>query len=480
LRPIKNLFIYLLPTLASAIIPIITLPIFTKVLTVEDYGLYALCLVYATFITGLSNFGLTIGYERNFFENNTKEEQGELLFSILLFVTIAFIFFGIITFILQVKLSILIFGDNKHGNIILLSFCATGIGSLKTYYLTYFKNTNNAKLYSWYSIDEVILNTIISLVLVVYFKIGVIGLIIGQFLGSSLILCLLTIRFVKLLPFSISKNKLISCIKLSLPLTPRIFFGIIGNQFDKYMINLLGSVAGVGVYNLGQKLSQVVFNFISALQNVFTPHVYRIMFNNNKTGGDEIGKYLTIPFFLSGLATLLMSLFSEEAIIFLTPNSFHGAIDITSILSLLYFFYFFGKQPQLVFAKKTSITSYLTIISIVINIIINIPFIRYFGVEGAAYGTLLAGIISVCINFYYSQKYYKINWENNKILVVIICVLVFTIINILIRKADVYYYFRLTTKLFFIFLYVLIANAVSIYNKKHITEIKKLIISIIK
>ena len=93
MKSIKNLFIYLVPSLVSAVIPIVTLPIFTRILTVEDYGIYALGIVYATFISGIANFGLTIGYERNFFENKESEEkQGALLFSVLSFVVITFFY----------------------------------------------------------------------------------------------------------------------------------------------------------------------------------------------------------------------------------------------------------------------------------------------------------------------------------------------------------------------------------------------------
>jgi len=63
-RQIKNSFIYLLPVIVGNLIPILTLPIFTRILTKEDYGVYALSQVYAIFVNGVANFGLTIGYER--------------------------------------------------------------------------------------------------------------------------------------------------------------------------------------------------------------------------------------------------------------------------------------------------------------------------------------------------------------------------------------------------------------------------------
>lgn len=477
MKSIKNLFIYLVPSLVSAVIPIVTLPIFTKILTVEDYGIYALGIVYGTFVSGIANFGLTIGYERNFFENiETKEKQGALLFSVLLFVVLAFILFGVITFFFKSEIANWIIGNVKWGDIILLSYCAVGISSLKMYYLTYFKNTNNAKLFAWYSIDETILNVVISFVLIYFFDSGVTGLVLGQLIGSSIVFFILTVKFFRSFSFQPNLSLLKSCLNISLPLTPRIFFGVIGNQFDKYMINLLGSVGGVGVYNLGQKVSYVVFNFMTALQNVNSPHVYNLMFKKGEEGGREIGKYLTLPLYISAFIGLCVSLFSEEIILILTPSSFHGAINIVTIISLLYVTYFFGKQPQLIYAKKTAITSYLTIFGIVLNVLINIPFIKYWGAEGAAYGTLLAGMLTSLVTFYYSQKYYNIVWEVEKIVYIFLSLFVFAFVIIFLRKLEVLYYIRLIIKLLFGSLYLLLGFYFNILNKELFYKLKQQIL----
>lgn len=474
MKLIKNLFIYLVPTLVSAIIPIITLPIFTRILTVEDYGIYALGIVYGTFVSGIANFGLTIGYERNFFENNeNNEKQGALLFSVLIFVVTAFVILGVITTFFKSELAFWIIGDVKWGTLLLLSYCAVGISSLKMYFLTYYKNTNNAKLYAIYSIDETLLNVAFSFVLIYFFDSGVIGLVLGQFFGSSIVFLILTIKFIRALSFRPSLSLLKSCLNISLPLTPRIFFGVIGNQFDKYMINLLGSVGGVGVYNLGQKISYVVFNFMTAIQNVNSPHVYDLMFKKGEEGGSEIGKYLTFPLYISAFIGLIISLFSEEILYILTPTSYHGAVDIITVLSLLYVTYFFGKQPQLIYSKKTAITSYLTIFNIVLNILINIPFIKYWGAEGAAYGTLLAGILSSLVTFYYSQKYFNIVWEYEKIIFVFFSLFVFAFVIIVLRKLEVVYYFRLIVKIFFATLYILMGFYFNIISKELFYRLKQ-------
>ena len=58
-------------------------------------------------------------------------------------------------------------------------------------------------------------------------------------------------------------------LKLSLPLTPRLKDGLINSQFDRYMLGLLGSLGGVGFYDIGQKIANTSFTFMTTIQNVF-------------------------------------------------------------------------------------------------------------------------------------------------------------------------------------------------------------------
>lgn len=472
-RSLKNGLLYIVPFLVGSVLPIITLPIFTRVLTVEDYGIYALTIVYAVFVSGIANFGLSIGYERNFFENSgDKTKTAALLFSTVAFVICSTIILGLITYFFKDPLAKLITGSEKYGSILVWSFLATAITSLKIYFLTYFKNTENPKSYVWYTVDENLLSVIFSLFFVVYIKLGILGLILGQLIAGSLVFLLLVYKFVRMFPLVFSMTLLKDSLRLSLPLTSRIFFGIIGTQFDKYMIGLLSSVGGVGVYNLGQKIANIVFTFMTAIQNVFSPQVYKRMFDLDlESGGESIGKYLTPFIYISIAGGIFVSLFSEEIIVMLTPPSYHGAINVVSILSLLYGTYFFGKQPQLIYAQKTGIISILTLTGIFLNVVINIPFINLWGFTGAAYGTLLAGIISGVISFWISQKYYHIKWESRKLVAIYSAFFVFTFVTIFLRDYGIDYQFRLMYKIAFAIIYGIIGIWLGYFDKENLAKL---------
>jgi O-antigen/teichoic acid export membrane protein len=445
-RQIKNSFIYLLPTATGAFLNVATLAIFTRILTKEDYGFLALAHVYGFFVTGLFNFGLLSIYERNFFECRDNKKTAELLYSILLFVLAGFFISAILTYIFKSPLSKLIIGTSEQADLLFWVLCSTGIMSFKQYYLTYFKNMENAKSFVWYAINASILSVAMSLFLVVYMRVGVLGLVLGQMLSSLVILFALTLIFLKTVPIAFSFNILKGSLKLSYPLTPSLMFKIVANQFDKYIIGLLGTVGGVGIYSIGQSIANVVFICMTAIQNVFSPQVYKRMFELGEDGGKAVGKYLTPFAYVSIAIAIIIALFAEEIVSLLAPKRYHGVTDIVIILSMLYGSYFFGKQPQLIYMKKTHISSMLSIFTAILNIVINIPFIIMWGTIGAAWGTLTAGLISGAISFAISQKYYEIKWEYVKICAIFLTFFASAMLMIVLRDFNADYATRLTFK----------------------------------
>ena len=203
------------------------------------------------------------------------------------------------------------------------------------------------------------------------------------------------------------------------------------------MLGMLNSVGGVGIYNVGHKLANVSFLLMTAVQQVYAPNVYSQMFNLSKIeAGKSIGKYLTPFMYLSVLFCLLISLFSEEIIKIMTPVEYHGAIKITTILSLLYATMFFGKQPQLIYSKKTWLSSALMFLSLILNILINIPFIYKWGALGAAYATLIGGLISNTIAYFLFQKYFYIYWEANKTFLIYSSLYIFTFFSLVLFDLE--------------------------------------------
>ena len=75
---------------------------------------------------------------------------------------------------------------------------------------------------------------------------------------------------------------------------------------------------------------------------------------------------------------------------------------------------------------------------------------------GAAYGTLVAGLISGSISFMVSQKYYKINWEYRKIVLILAIFFMATLSTMFLRGLTIDYIYRLVFKILFVLLCIFV------------------------
>jgi O-antigen/teichoic acid export membrane protein len=467
---IKNAITYLFPKIITGFLPIITLPIFTRILTINDYGVFALAEIYAIFVSGVVNFGLTASYERNFFQYTDKRKSSQLLYSTLAFVLVVFLAAVAFTYVFKKPIARVLISSVEYSSLLFWVFLSTVIMSFKQYFLIYFKNTERAKDFVVYTMDETLLGVVVSLFFVVYLRSGIIGLAWGQCLASLVILSVLIVRFLKVMPLCFGWEVLKDSLKISLPLTPRIFMGVVSTQLNKYILNLLNTLGGVGVFSIGQRIANATFIFMTAIQNVFNPQVYKKMFSDEGSARKEIGEYLTPFVYFSVSVCLLISLFSEEAVRLLTGPSFYAAAPVISILSLYYGFQFFGKINgiQLIYKKKTLLTSMLTMMDIGISVTISIPFIIKFGVIGAAWATLLGSLVTGTVSFFLSQHYYRIQWETKKLISIFGVLCVSTLLILFIMNSSLDYTARFGLKSFFVVVHAYLGVKLRIITRQNL------------
>lgn len=407
---LKNILWYILPFLVRNIIPLISLPFFTRYLSPEEYGVLALSVIYGLFIVGVLNLGLISAFERNYFKLKSTKERLELMWTCIIFVFINLTVGVILTFHFEESLNKLLFGKKLPTYLTLLAIIHLSFKSILQYFYIYLRNAKKANYYSAISISEAVLCVFMS----VYFVLnqyGILGYILGQ--AAGVIILFISVIFVFLFNNKIYfKLRLLKeNLALSLPLTPRIFFGTINTQFDRYMLGLLNSSAAVGLFDIAQKIANTGFLFMTVLQQAYSPEVFSTYMDKPKQFSNHVGRFLAPYFYVSLLFCLFLGVFAQEIIYLLTTPSYYDAYPIVVILNMLYATYFFGKQPQLLLAKKTKLISFFSFMSLGLNILINFPLIKYYGILGAAWGTFITGIIVALISFYYSQKYAKINYS---------------------------------------------------------------------
>ena len=476
---IKNNLLYLVSNIISVAIQLISLILFTQTLAPSDYGTYALAIIYATFIAGIANLGITSAFERNFFKyKDDPVKLSELFYSCILFIIFNFLLLYSISYLFREKLSTFLTGSEQNDLIILLTLLGYFLfNTALNINFTYLKNIRNAREYVLFKVISALLYFIFSFIFIKKIQIGVIGLAWSQTITGTIIFLSMNYNISKKWKISFNKNILLESIKLSLPMTPRVFIGVLNNHFDKYMINIFQSTYSVGIFHISRIISYTVFSFMTSLENVFSPEVYNKMFGDDKDKRRDIGDFL-IPFLYFSMAiAFFASIFSEEFIKILLPKNYHDTVPVVSILCMNFGFMFFGKiiPIQFIFTKNTRFISYFTFFGVTLNILLNIPLIYAYGAVGAAIATFISNVINNSIGFIVAQKYYKILYNWNKIIMIFVISTSSFILIFILRNYGISSTFLLFMKFMTSFFYLMIGYRYGYFSKKNIDIILSLI-----
>ena len=465
----RSWLFYFLPSVCSALIPLVTIPVYANLLTRDEFGAMAIAQATATMVSSFSSFGLSASFERNYFKQELEKSKKTLLYTTLCIIAVTSTITSLPMYLFRSELSVWVLSNEyRSGTVLLLSYCIAVFLTLKSIFLVFFRNETKSKDYALYSVLDTFLGFIFSLIFALLMDMRLIGILLGQATGLIITLLILIFReFSGERPVILwSEGK--EMLRIGLPLAPKSLFSSISSQLDKYLLSFIANLGQVGIYFLGQRIANAVNMFIIALQNIFSPTVYKIMFRlkDKRSGGKVTGDYLSPFFFISAFSALLVVLFSEEAISFLLPESYKDAIEVTILFAVANVTLFFGKQPQLIFSKKTEYISIISAIGVAVNFSINYVFIYKWGLIGAAWGTFVSMIFNSTLYYVISQRNYEISYHT-RLVFIPMALLVSAAVGVILLR-----YFHSPLLMKWVLKICILSAYISLFfsNKKHFTK----------
>jgi len=331
----RNFSFYLSQNIIVVLITMISLIIFTRIFSPKEFGIYALAMVFGNIFSSIINFGLHLAYESFYFKIGNKSERNILFNSLLYFNIIIFLFFLIPINFFQKDISYLIFNSKDYSEFIFISYVASNLSYLNSFFLLKTRNKKDGKINSIIKIGIIFFQFLLSLFLIFYLEFKIEGLIYAILISNLIILLYLIIFYTDnkaVFKMEILKKALI----FSYPLFPKILMGAANSSYDKFVVKLLVSLGGLGVYDISQRIVNYCNNFLEALQNTFVPDFYKKANESNVLKKKDLPFFITKYLFIYLFFCLIISFFSFELISIITPKKFHEAINLVSILSLSY------------------------------------------------------------------------------------------------------------------------------------------------
>ena len=430
---LKNTTIVSVGKICTQLITFFLLPLYTAILSTAEYGIVDLL----NTLVGLFLPIMTLQIEQGIFRflverRGNREEQNKLISTSLLIVAGQVLLFGVTFFVFS------LFIQNEYKYFLALNLLANVCSSIL---LQITRGLGDNLKYAKGSFISAVTTVSLNVLFVVYFKWAAYGMLFATFLGhmTCAMYVLLTKKIYKYVNFKLfDKNLAISVLKYSFPLIPNMISWWVINASNRTIITAFLGLDFNGIFSTATKFSSLISTLYSVFNLAWTESAS--LYIDSEDASNFFSNIFDIIIRLFGSICLCVIVFMPFVFGIMINVKFAASyyqIPILMVGSLFNIFVSF--LGSIYVAKKiTAEIAKTSIIAAIINISINIIFIRFIGLYSASiatskkYVTLILSkslISTVAISYVLSIVVYYINITTLNIIWAVIMIVVMILIN---------------------------------------------------
>ena len=327
--------IYMLGDVLRRSVSLIMLPIYTRYLTPEDYGVIELLSMLIDFASII--FGAQVGQAvfRYYCTADREEDKKSIISSSLFLSGGMSMIGGIVVIIFAEQLSLAIFSDSSYSTFIMLFAITMLLEPFMTIPLTHIRAQQKPWLFFTFSLVKLIIQLSLNIYLVVVLEKHVEGVVYSAVISTVIMSIILTFYSISKTGLSIKFDVCKKLFSFSLPLklaTVGSFFLAFG---DRYILNIFTDLTQVGIYSLGYKFG-FIFLIVTwdPIQKMWDTEKYAIYKKDNAIEiYQSVFLYVSLFLIFVGLG---ISLFTKDMLKIMSNPEFWPAHEIVPIIIFAY------------------------------------------------------------------------------------------------------------------------------------------------
>lgn len=473
-KNIQNIFIYSLPRVFKYGLYLFALPVLTRHLTPEDFGIVALALAFPTIAVEIVSSGMSSSASRYYFEYRKDEKKvNALFFSSQVYLFLMFAVSATAVYFAREYISNLVTGKTDYGTAVFIAYLAVYMDQINAFFLIIYQNMEKAAVHSGFTLLQALTSISTSLLLVIYWKMSYMGMIYGSF-TAALVVCLgLCIHFNRDVRVHFSRKILYDNLKYGIQVIPNALTGFINKFFDKYMLNAMVSMAATGIFNIGQTVANTLFVVMGNVWMSFQPVYYREVFDNGDAASEKVGRMFTVFTYITLAPIIIMILFAQEILYLLAPPSYYEAAGILVILAAGTATQTFGMYVgvQYAYSKRPFWIFPVTVLGTIINVVMNIYLIPIYGLMGAGLATIISSSGGNILLAYIGQKLYRIQYEWKMLAPLFINIIAAMIVSLYIMDSHVSMIVSYPIKALFLAVFIYMGSRTGIISRKSLEKV---------
>jgi O-antigen/teichoic acid export membrane protein len=249
---------------------LITVMIAVRYVSPEEYGAFVLLQVILTFLTEFTSFGLTLTIPQSLASTSDPIIKRKIINTAIWFRFLTVIAVGILILVFRFALDGYK-GSSIWSDLLLYLPLLLILGSLESTFETILQGLFKFNLIGILGTIGILINLILTLIFIVYLKLGVLGLIYAKLIPIAVQLLIAVIYSRIEIRLEFSKETLQEMLVFGFPLQLQYILGFAFSRVDTVIIASMLGTSGIAYYEVARRIPDNLNQLFNSLRSVYFP-----------------------------------------------------------------------------------------------------------------------------------------------------------------------------------------------------------------
>jgi len=406
--------IYFIANLLTKALSFLLLPVYTRYLTPEDYGIIGLSQAFIQLLLTATQLGLLDAVARLYFRYyHDSDKLRSYLTSVMAILAAFSLCVSLGMTVAHKPLSMAIFNRPGLDAYLLLVLWAVPLTQIIELSQAVLVASERPIAFSTIYSGRLFATEFFSILFIVIMRQGAWGSLKADLFAATLIAMVALALFRRYFAPAFNRAYVGESLRFGLPLVPGLLSGWILSYANRIFLIRYGALSNVGLYTVGYTFSSLMSLFVVSVTQAWNPFFYKSMEERTPESERLVVQSTTLLVAVFTAVAFALSLFSREIVMIMAASQYHAAYVVVPILVTYYFLGGLNQivVPRLLFVGKTHWISVVAFISMSVTIAASILLIPRLDIVGAALAMALAGVVVLAVNFALAWRYNPLHYE---------------------------------------------------------------------
>jgi O-antigen/teichoic acid export membrane protein len=331
LRLARHSAIYGLGGLVARILAVALLPLYTRFLTPSDYGAIETLIALVAVLTVLLRFGTAEAFLRFYYVPDTDEERLRVVRTAFWFTMSTATLGLVLGQIFAPQISHVLFGSTDRTDLVRAAFVGLWAQMNFMQLTSLFRVEERSVSFAIASVSNVIITITTTLLLVVVFREGPLGVIVGNFTGTLVVYLALVVYRREQLGLDFDRSLFWRMEHFGMPLVPAALFLWAVNFIDRFFLVRIAGQTETGLYSIGVRIASVAVFMLMAFRTAWPAFAYSI--EDDREARRTYPFVLTYLILASSWLSLALGVLAPWIVRVLATPAFYDGAQVVPLLA---------------------------------------------------------------------------------------------------------------------------------------------------